>query len=72
MIPVGPGLAVRRLALSNEATLQLGLILAGYDGLATIHGERPGVVCIVTTESRAQELDGLLEAFAGAAATRAP
>lgn len=72
MIPEGPGLAVRRLALSNEATVQLGLILAGYDGLATIHGEHAGVVCVVTTDSRAQELDALLEAFARAGATPAP
>lgn len=60
IVPAGPGLVVRRLRMRDADVHTLGLALSGYDGLASIHGEGPGVVCVVTTESLAPELDALL------------
>ena len=60
IVPIGTGLVVRRLRMLDRDVRELGLILSGFDGLASIHGESPGVVCVVTTDSLASELDALL------------
>ena len=60
MIPLGPGLVARRLKVSDAIVARLALILPGYDGLASMHGDETGEICIVTTESLAPQLDQLL------------
>ncbi len=60
IVPLGPGLVARRLRIEDGDVRALGLALSGYDGLASIHGDGPGVVCVVTTESLAPELDAVL------------
>lgn len=61
IVPIGPGLVARRLRMNDRDVRALGLALSGYDGLASIHGDGPGIVCVVTTDSLAPELDALLE-----------
>lgn len=60
-VPLGEGLVVRRLRMKPEDVVRLRGILAGYDGLASPHGDRSGVTVLVTTTDRAAELDAWLE-----------
>lgn len=71
-IPKGEGLVVRRVRLAEPDVVLLGGILHGEDHFASIHGE-PGapvdrrvVVSVVTTCSRARELDAWLVELAAA------
>lgn len=64
-VPLGDGLVVRRLRLRPEDVVRLRGILAGYDGLASAHGDRSGVTVLVTTGDRENELDAWLEDLAG-------
>jgi hypothetical protein len=59
-VPLGPGLVIRRLRLAEGDVVRLRGILAGYDGLASAHGDRSGVTVLVTTDDRAAELDAWL------------
>lgn len=59
-VPLGDGLVVRRLRMKPEDVVRLRGILAGYDGLASPHGDRSGVTVLVTTTDRAEELDAWL------------
>lgn len=60
-VPLGEGLVVRRLRLAPEDVVRLRGILAGYDGLASAHGDRSGVTVLVTTTDRERELDEWLD-----------
>ncbi|UJR81942.1 DUF4911 domain-containing protein [Sandaracinus amylolyticus] len=60
-VPLGEGLVVRRLRMQPSDIVRLRGILAGYDGLASAHGDRTGVVVLVTTTDREAELDEWLE-----------
>lgn len=63
-VPLGDGLVVRRLRLAPEHVVHLRGILAGYDGLASAHGDRSGITVLVTTCERARELDEWLDDLA--------
>lgn len=63
-VPLGEGLVVRRLRLASEDVVRLRGILAGYDGLASAHGDRSGITVLVTTCERERELDEWLEELA--------
>lgn len=56
-VPLGEGLVVRRLRLAREDVVRLRGILAGYDGLASAHGDASGITVLVTTCERERELD---------------
>lgn len=63
-IPTGEGLVTRKLRLAPEAVVHLGGILAGYDNLASLHGEEDrGVIVLLTSASQAQVLDELLDSL---------
>lgn len=62
---MGPGLVAVRLAMAREDVVVLGGILAGYDGLASLHGEDDAELVVLTTESMWPALETLLEALAG-------
>jgi hypothetical protein len=57
--PRGAGLASRCVQVVPRDLVLVGGILAGEDGLASIHELAEGVV-VVTTEARADELDAAL------------
>jgi len=62
--PLGPGLVSVSLRIDPEDEVVLWGFLLGDDGLASAHGDRDGVVVLLTTESRAAELHAWLEAIA--------
>ncbi len=62
-IPFGEGLALVPIELAPEALVVLGAILAGYDGLASIHDDGARVV-LLTTEAQLETLVRLLEELA--------
>lgn len=71
--PLGAGLVSRRVRLAKPDVYVLGGILCGEDHLASIHGEPSTpdasgrvVVTVLTTSSRAAELDAWLDELAGA------
>ncbi len=57
----GPGLCWRTLRVADADVVWLRSVLEGYDGLASLHGSGNGVVSLCTPESRAPELDALLD-----------
>lgn len=69
-VPAGEGLVVRRVRLAERDVVVLGGILHGEDHLASIHGEPRGsgstrvIVSVLTTASRAGELDAWLAELA--------
>ena len=60
-VPLGPGLAVRRMRMAAPDVVFLRGVLAGYDGLASAHGDDSGVTLLITPVDRQDELDALLE-----------
>ena len=62
-LPLGEGVIARALEIDEPEQLRLALLLAGYDGLGSLHGDGSRVV-IVTTESQAGELDEALASIA--------
>lgn len=62
---MGPGLVAVRLAMAREDVVVLGGILAGYDGIASLHGEDTSELVVLTTESMWPSLATLLDALAG-------
>jgi len=57
----GDGLVTRRLRLADRDVVWLRSVLEGYDGLASLHGDRSGVVTLIAPAQRARELDALLD-----------
>lgn len=62
-VPLGEGLVVRRVRVAPGEVVHLRAILAGYDGLASAHGDRraPGIVVLVGTADREAELDAWID-----------
>lgn len=56
-VELGPGLVIRRLRLARGDVVCLRGILAGYDGLASAHGDRSGITVLVATLDHEAELD---------------
>ena len=66
-VPLGEGLVVRRLRVADDRlVVHLRAVLAGYDGLASAHGDRgsPGIVVLVTTREQEAELDAWIAEIA--------
>lgn len=59
-----------RLAMAPEDVVVLGGILAGYDGIASLHGEDTSELVVLTTESMWPSLATLLESLEGEIAMR--
>jgi hypothetical protein len=58
-LPLGEGVIVRALRIEPAEQVRLGSLLAGYDGLGSLHGDGDSVV-IVSTASQAEALDEAL------------
>ncbi len=63
-VPLGEGLAIRRFRMKPADIVRLRGVLAGYDGLASAHGDKSGITVLVTTTDRERELDGWLSDLA--------
>lgn len=59
-VPLGAGLRVISLRVRAEDVVYLRGVLAGYDGIASVHGDASGVVALVATESTIGELESLV------------
>lgn len=59
--PLGPGMACRRLRAGDADVVWLRAVVEAYDGLATLYGDGSGVVELITTRSRLEELDALID-----------
>lgn len=57
---LGPGLVARRVRVPREEVAWLRYVLEAHDGLANLHGTGDGAITLVTTTSRAAELDEVL------------
>ncbi len=62
-LPLGRGVISRVLEIDEPEQIRLALLLAGYDGLRSLHGDGDTVV-VVSTESQARELDEALASIA--------
>lgn len=67
--PIGPGLVAFELDIDPEDEVVLWGFLLGDDGLASAHGDTPAGteprrVVLLTTESRARELDAWIDEVA--------
>ena len=59
-VPLGAGLRVVSLRVRDADVVFVRGILAGYDGIASVHGDASGAIAIVATESTYAELDAIL------------
>jgi hypothetical protein len=59
-VPLGDGLRVVSIRVRDEDVVLVRGILAGYDGIASVHGDASGVVAIVATDTTYAELDAIL------------
>ena len=59
-VPLGEGVALVRLRLAPGDVVVLRGILAGYDGLASAHGDDPTIVALVTPDAMLPALEALL------------
>lgn len=62
-LPLGAGVIARALEIDEAEQIRLAFLLAGYDGLGSLHGDGESVV-VVSTEAQARELDEALASFA--------
>jgi hypothetical protein len=64
-LPLGEGVVARELEIDERAKLLLAALLAGYDGLGSLHGDGARVV-VISTESQLDALDEALASIARA------
>jgi hypothetical protein len=59
-VPLGAGLRLMTLRVRDEDVVLLRGILAGYDGVASVHGDASGLVALVATDSTYAELERIV------------
>ena len=59
-LPFGPGLRLVQLRVRPSEVVVLGGILAGYDGIASIHGDETGMVVLLATDGTIDELNEIM------------
>lgn len=60
-VPLGEGLRVMTLRVRDEDVVYVRGIFAGYDGIASAHGDRSGLVALVATDSTYAELEAIVD-----------
>lgn len=60
-VPLGPGLRLLTLRVRDEDVVFVRGIFAGYDGIASVHGDESGLVALVATESTFAELEAIVD-----------
>lgn len=59
-VPLGEGLRVVSLRVRAADVVLVRGIFAGFDGVASVHGDQSGVVALVATESTFAELEAIV------------
>lgn len=59
-VPLGEGLSLVRVRVAPSDVVVLRGILAGYDGLASAHGDDAEIVALVTPDAMLPALEALL------------
>ncbi len=65
-VELGPGLRLVQLRVAPRDVVVLRGILAGYDGIASAHGDESGVVALLATDGTIDELDAIVDDLARA------
>lgn len=60
----GPGLATRRVRVARHEVAWVRWIVEAHEGLANVHGDGEGTISLVAPDSRARELDRLIDDLA--------
>ena len=60
-VPLGEGLRLLALRVRTEDIVLLRGIFAGYDGIASVHGDESGLVALLATESTFAELEAIVD-----------
>ena len=63
-VPTGPGLRLLTLRVRREDVVLVRGIFAGYDGIASVHGDESGLVALLATESTFAELEAIVAELA--------
>jgi hypothetical protein len=59
-VALGPGLRLVQLRVAPADVVVLRGILAGYDGVASVHGDETGVIALLATDGTIDELDEIV------------
>jgi hypothetical protein len=59
-VPLGEGLRLVSIRVRPQDVVLVRGILAGYDGIASVHGDDSEHVAIVTTDSTYAQLDAII------------
>ncbi|MFO0683902.1 MAG: DUF4911 domain-containing protein [Sandaracinus sp.] len=59
-VPLGDGLRTLTIRVRDEDVVFVRGIFAGYDGVASVHGDESGLVALVATESTFAELEAIV------------
>lgn len=59
-VPMGEGLRLLTLRVRDEDVVLVRGIFAGYDGVASVHGDESGLVALLATESTFDELEAIV------------
>jgi hypothetical protein len=59
-VELGPGLQLVQLRVAPADVVVLRGILAGYDGVASVHGDETGVIALLATDGTIDELNEIV------------
>jgi hypothetical protein len=59
-VELGPGLRLVQLRAAPADVVVLRGILAGYDGVASVHGDETGVIALLATDGTIDELNEIV------------
>ena len=59
-VELGPGLRLVRVKVASTDVVVLRGILAGHDGIASVHGDETGVIALLATDGTIDELDEIV------------
>jgi hypothetical protein len=59
-VPLGDGLRLMTLRVREADVVFVRGIFAGYDGIASVHGDASGLVALVATEDTFAELEAIV------------
>jgi len=59
-VPLGEGLRLMTLRVREADVVLVRGIFAGYDGIASVHGDASGLVALVATEDTFAELEAIV------------
>ncbi len=60
-VPLGEGLRLITLRVREEDVVLVRGIFAGYDGIASVHGDASGLVALLATDTTFAELEAIVD-----------